>query len=95
MTRSAQASFRSPNGGVKTGPKIAEAASVFLHQQKFEKGANFQQVTAALNKIAETSDRLTVIVVFFFQRHAVRQRKSKIAPSKPGGPSKRTAPCRL
>ena len=43
--------------------KIAEGASVFLRQQKFEKGANFQQVTAALNKIAETSDRLTVIIV--------------------------------
>lgn len=43
--------------------EIAEAAMGFLRQQKFEKGADFRQAMIGISKIAESSDRLTVIFV--------------------------------
>jgi hypothetical protein len=42
---------------------IADAAATFLRQQKFEKNADFRQVMAGINKIAENSDRLTVVFI--------------------------------
>jgi len=47
----------------ETGSKIATAVASFLRQQKLERGADFRQVMTLAGKVAESSDRLTVIVI--------------------------------
>jgi hypothetical protein len=43
--------------------EIAAAAASFLRQQKLEKGADFRQVISIASKVAESSDRLTLILI--------------------------------